>query len=198
MQQSDVIGWLLDECESLLNTSSVVAVSAPSDHVDVADAFDESTYPFIGVQKISNTPESAGIGADTLFVDSILTDADGNVTSITYYGEPTLRVSVEPVTDDDAADRDGLADEITDHFGLIVRNDGEPADITVESIGEATPSDRTDDLVRADGVPIELSYERYVTDTDVDAAETVTLGLDVSEDETFGDADDETALSDTL
>lgn len=199
MRQSAVTTWLLDEIETFLTNTSLVSPSTPSNHVDEAQAHDEQTYPFVGVQKIATNPQSAGIGNGELQVDSVNYGNNGNVQSIDYVRDVELRVEVIPTTDDDSALRDDLAEDLASRFALLARTDGYPSDIDSITVGEATPSGRPDEFVRGDGVPLEIDYERHLTDDTVTAAETVNIDVDVGDyDDDISESDDVDAFDESL
>jgi len=192
MRESDVIEWLIDESVAFLDTTSLVSVSTPSNHADEAQFHDGHVYPFVAVQQIGSTSESAGIGKGELFVDSLSYDTNDVLQSITYRRDVSLRVNVVPVTDEDPKLRDDLATDLTDHLSLVAEKNDHPDDIDDISVGEATPQDRPDDLVAADGIPLDVEDSRYVTDDDPDVAETVNVDVEVGDtspastfDETF-------------
>lgn len=181
MNQSDVTDWLLDELSSVLSTSSLVSLSTPSAHVDVADAHDEQTYPFVGVRFISGDAQSAGVGQGDLYVDHITYDDNDIVESVVRRKDITLRLSVIPVTDHAPALRDDLSDEIADHLSLVAEKGEHPEDIDDISPEEATLNGRPDEGVRGQGIPVEIEYSRYLIDDNVTAAETVNLNIDVDD-----------------
>jgi len=186
MRQSDVTNWLFDECRQILadaNNTGVTAVSDAQDNVDVADPSIDHPYPFIGVQAISSNPQTKGIGNGQLAATNE-SYTDGVVDEIDHERDTRLRVSLIPVTDNDAKLRDDLTDAIVDHFTLLASKDGYPDDITPKLIGESSPQGRPDDLVRATGVPFVLEYTTNITDSDPDAAESVSLTVETA------DADD--------
>lgn len=185
MQQRDVIEWVADELVTVVDDTT--SVSTPSNHVDLVEEFDEQTYPFVGIRKLASNPQSAGIGNGRLFVDSFTYNDSGVLTSITYRRETRLRIEMIPTTDDDAGLREDLATAIADHFSLLQRRDEYPDDLVNPQVGDGTPQDRREDLVRADGVPLEVTYKRYITDDDPTVAEDVTLDVDVGD--TIRDAD---------
>lgn len=196
MRESAVLTWIMDECETVLANSSLVSISTPSDHVDVAEPGMDHPYPFVGVQKIAANPQSAGIGSADVFVESVKdTDNDGYVDEITKRRDIDLRVSVIPVTDNDAKLRDDLGGELSDHFAVIGREGASNDDIGEIETDEASPQGRPDDLIRADGIPLEIEYSRYIVDSSVTAAETVTVDLDVGDqDEDVSESSDADAI----
>lgn len=191
MRESDVIEWLISESTTFLSNSSLVSLSTPAGHVDVAEAGDPPVYPFIGIQKIASTSDSAGIGSGELYVDDLSYTNDGVLESITYRRDVTLRVEVIPVTDEDPKLRDDLTTDLTDFYSKKVRKDTLHSDMEGLKIEEATPQGRADDFVRADGIPIEIDYERYLVDNDPDVADTVNVDIDV------GDEADTDSTTDT-
>lgn len=201
MRQSDVNEWINDEVVSFYNTTSLVDLSSPDEHVGVVNRRNDDvpTYPFVGIQKISGTPDSAGLGNSELFVDEKTHDVNGILTSITYRRDVTYRLNLIPVTDGKPLFRDNLVDDITDTFSLIARQNAYPSDVNSLMVDEATPQGRSDDFVYADGVAMEIKYSRYITDDDPTAAETVNLDIDVTDDDP--DVDDDTdadAFDETL
>jgi len=198
VNESDVIQWLLDECETVLTQSNYVSLSTPVNHVDVAEPSMDHPYPFVGIQPIATNQTSAGIGNGNLFVDSLNYGSDGILDSITYRRESTLRVETIPVTDDDPKLRDDLGTELTDYFNLYTRTRGQPSDMDPPQIDESTPQGRSDDFIDSDGIAMEITYEHFITDTDPDVAESVNVELQVGDevgdivdwgDEDWGDED---------
>lgn len=181
MNQSDVIQWLLSECETVLTQSNRVSLSMPSNHVDVAEPSMEHPYPFVGVQPITTNQMSAGIGNGNLFVDSLNYGSDGILNSITYRREPTLRVEAIPVTDDDPKLCDDLGTELVDHFDLYTRTGGQPVDMDPPQIDDSTPQGRSDDFVDSDGIAMEIAYEHYITDDSPAVATTVNMDIEVGD-----------------
>lgn len=163
MKESDVVNWLLNEIETYLTNTTLVSLSTPSKHTDVAETGDPPVYPFVGVQKIASRSQSAGIGSGELHVDSF--NMTGNtVDSIDYRRDVTFRVEVIPVTDDDAQLRDDLVDELANRFALIARRQSFPFDMEDLAVEESSPQGRPDAFVRGEGVPVEIDYSRYFTD----------------------------------
>ncbi len=196
MRESDVINWLFDETSTFLSNSSLVSVSAPSDHVDEAQTHNGQIYPFIGVRQIASNPDTAGIGNDTLKVDSFSYGTDGVLQSITYRKDVTLRAELVPTVDENPKLRDDLSEDISDHFSLIAEKlntvkDTTPDDMEDVSVDESTTEGRSDDFVMADGIPVEIEYSRYLVDNDPPVADTVNLDINVG-DSVSADAFDET------
>lgn len=190
MKESDIHEWLLSEVTTILSNTSLVSLSNPATHVDVASAFDESTYPFVGILGIANTSQSAGIGNGDVVVDDT-TYSGGQLQSITYRIDKELRVELDPVTDNDPKLRDDLCTELSDHFSLLARNGNHPADMEPPDVDESTTQNREDDFVRGEGVPMDIEYSRYIVDDDPDVATDVNLDIDAeAPDETSGDTND--------
>jgi len=199
MNQSDVTTWLLDELETILDTTSLVSLPNPTSHVDVADSHDDQTYPFVGVQFISGDSESGGIGRGNLVVDNVNYDDSGLVQSIVRRKDITLRIEVVPVTDDDPALRDDLGDAITDHFSLVNEKGTHPDDIDEIRPEESSSAGRPSEFVRGQGLPLEIEYSRYLVDENVTGVESVNLDVSVGDTDNVVDEDDDpTAISDTV
>lgn len=183
MRESAVINWLDSEIATFLSNSSLVSLTTPGDHVGLAKERDNDAgvYPFIGIQQIATRPHSAGIGNGELAVDSFTYDVNGVLQSIDYRRDITLRLSVIPVTDGNAKLRDDLSEDLTDHLALVARQEDHPSDIDGMHVEEATPQDRSNDFVWADGIPLEIEYERYIIDSNPDVAETVNIDIDVKD-----------------
>lgn len=196
MRESDVKLWLINETSTFLSNSSLVSLSNPDTHVDTAEAHDDKTYPFIGLQSISSTPQSAGIGSGDVFVDSINYDTNGVVESIDFYREVTYRAELIPTTDGDEQLRDDLSDDLSDYLARIARKGEYPTYFEELSSDDSSPSDRTSDFVRATGVAVEVTYKRLETDTDITPAATVNLDIDVADD--LGEYDDTMTVDGTL
>jgi len=181
MKQSDVVIWVHDEVKSVLNSTNLVNLGTPDDHVDLADDREDHPYPFVGIQKVTGIPQSAGIGSGNLSVDALNYDNNNVLQSIDYGRDTVLRLNIIPLTDGDAQLREDLGDELADHFELLLRQDNLHADMEDIDVGEATPQDRTDDFVRADGIPLEIEYTRFITDDDPATAKTVKVDVDVAD-----------------
>jgi hypothetical protein len=195
MKESDVNDWLHSECVSILQSTSLLTLSTPNNHVGIAEDRDDQTYPFIGIRGISSTSQSAGIGSGDMYVDSV-NYSNGTADSVTFRREPTLRVELVPVTDNDQQLRDDLVDELVDHFSTLGRLDDYPADVEEVDVDEATVQGRPSEFVYADGVPLDVDYNRYVTKS-VAAAETVNVDIDAS-DTVDDDTDDVEAYSESF
>lgn len=200
MRESAVLTWVMDECVDVLTNTSLVSLSTPGDHVDIAEPGMDHPYPFVGVQKIASTPQSAGIGSGDVFVDAVNdTDNDGYVDEIVKRRDIILRVSVIPVTDNDAKLRDDLSEDLADHFAVLGREGTGKSDIGEITSGGASPQGRTDELIRSDGVPLEIPYSRYIVDDSVVAAETVNVDVDVTDDNPdVDDTTDQDAINDSV
>ena len=194
MNQSELMVWLFGELRTVLAETDDTGISAESDatnNVDITEGDTEYTYPFIGVQPIAQNPQSQGIGSGTVTVDEHRTDDDGILTEIVYRKDADVRVSVVPVTDNNPQLRDTLVDAVVDHFSVLARTGGYPDDVTFQLVGEATPQGRPEDRVRGTGVPLALTYERYIVDNDPDVADTVNLDIDTMGDDETIDTFDE-------
>lgn len=189
MRQTDVIEWLASEAITVLNTVSYLSLETPANHVGLAQDRDEEIYPFVGIQKISTASEDAGIGNGQLYAESA-SYSNGTIDSVTYGKDSTLRVNVIPTTDGDREVRDKLVEDLEDHFLLFARDERSvPDDMEEPTVEEPTPQGRPEEFVYADGVPIEIEYTRYIENSDVTAAETVTLDID-TEDGATGETTD--------
>lgn len=189
MKQSDVVVWVHDEIKSVLNTTSLLSLNTPDDHVDLADDREDHPYPFVGIRKSTTRPQSAGIGSGGLYVDALNYDNNDVLDSIDYAKDIVLRLLVIPTTDDDAKLREDLTEELANHFELQLRQDNLHSDMKDLDVEEGTPQGRPDDFVRADGLPLEIEYKRTITDSDPTAAETVNMDVDI------GDYDDDISES---
>lgn len=178
MNTSELLTWLMDNTESVVTDSNSISVSDPSTHVDVADAHDESVYPFIGIQPISMSPVSGGLGKKNLTTTAIRTDNTDTFVGVTGTLRRDFSIEIIPVTDDDHAVRDALTDEILLYFETLVDVGDTPDDITGLSTGQSTPSGRADSFVRANGVELSGTLHTH-TDTDLPAAESVNWKIDV-------------------
>lgn len=179
MKTTDVKEWLHDECVTVLANTNAVTLNSPASHVDHADERDGQTYPFVGIREISSTSRSAGLGNGSVYVAD-LTYENGIVQSITYKVVPTLRVELLPLAENDRGLQSTLGDDIIDHFLILSRRDEYPADVETVSVEEASPQHRNDEYVYADGIPVEVTYERYRTES-VTAAEAVSLDVSVGD-----------------
>lgn len=189
MNQSDVIKWLLSECQTVLEQSNAVSLTDASNHVDVAQPSLDHPYPFVGVQPLTTNHRSAGIGNGDIFVDSLNYGNDGVLDSITYRREPSIRVETIPVTDDDPSLRDDLGDELADHFGLFSRTGGQPSDMDPPGVDDTSTEGRPDDFIDSSGVGMIIDYEHFIVDNDPLVAKEANLDIKV------GDTLDNTSLA---
>jgi len=190
MKESEVVNWLYTETVDVLDTSSLLSLSSPNDHVGLAEKGEDTIYPYVGIQEIANRPQSTGVGSGEVFVDETVYDSQDVLQSITYRRDVIKRVQLIPTTDGDAQLRDDLGGELADHFSVITRQGNLPTDIEALTVEEGTPQDRTDDFVRAHGVPMEITYSRYITNNDPAVADTVNVDIDVTEDVDTAASDD--------
>jgi len=201
MKQSELTKWLFDELTQVLMetpNTGITSLSEAADNVDIAEGSDDGPYPFIGVQPIATSPQSAGIGNYQTYVDE-KTYVNGVLDSVTLRRESRVRYNFIPTTDDNPKLRDDLKDAIVDYFAVKMRNDEFPEDLDPKVIGETTPSDRPTEFVNSNAIPFVTVYKRYITDNDPDVAEEVNLDVDVSgsvdgmidDNDTDGDAFDE-------
>lgn len=189
MEKDDVIDWLYDEAVSVLTDSTHVSLGTPGDHVGLAERRDDQTYPFVGIQEIATSQAPQGIGNGDVYVADT-TYTSGTLQSITYGVEPTLRVELIPLTDGDRRLRDQLTSELADHFSILARTESYGhADVENVATEEGTPQNRSSEFVYAEGVPVEVTYQRYTTDTDPDVVDEVNVDVDVS-DTPLDDSDD--------
>ena len=190
MKRTDVIDWVDGEITTVLSNTTLLSLSSPDDHASLIEQRQPPTYPFVGIQPISSRTETGGIGNGNAVVDSLSFDANDVLQSITYRRDETLRLELVVVTDDDAKLRDGLETELEDHFAVLARKDDDIDDTLADDMddlrldGEATPGGRPSDFVYGTGIPIEIDYNRFITDSDVTAAETVNLDIDVGDSDT--------------
>jgi len=176
MFTDDLFSWLITETATILGDAPRVSVSAPANHVDIADAFDEATYPFVGVVPITIDPISGGLGNESMVPTEVYDD--GGFDGV----EKTLRrefsVEITPVTDNDPKQRDRLVDAIQLGYGTRIDADNYPDDITGLSLGSATPTTRSESLVRANGIELTgILHTRR--DVDVPAVESVSWTVEV-------------------
>jgi hypothetical protein len=171
--------WIFGECETVLTDSNAVSLATPSHHVDIADAHDETVYPFIGVVPISFTAQTAGIGNSDLLTETTYTEG-GTFGGVTRTLRREFSVEITPVTDDDEQLRDTLSDEIAIHFALLAEHDDTPADVDQLSVTDTTPSNRPDSFVRANGVELTGVVSTH-TDDDLPAAESVDITVSLTD-----------------
>lgn len=182
MRQTDVIKWVAEEVVTIYNDISYLSLSQPSQHVGLANDRDTERYPFVGIQKIATATSNAGIGNGQLHVVDIQYQ-NGLADAIVYGRDSTLRLNVIPVTDNDQQLRDKLLGDIEDHLLLYTRDERTvPDDMDEPTVTDATPQDRAEEFVYADGIAIEIPYTRTITDDSITAAEAVNLDIDVGED----------------
>jgi len=196
MRTSAVITWLHDEIATVLTNTTLVSLTTPESHVDLAQDRDDQRYPFVGIDKRSSDPQSAGLGSGTSFVDSISTDANGVVQSVTRRRDKTLRVAVQTVTDGDEKLRDDLHEDIEDHLAHVARTGSYPDDIREITVHTTTPTGRPDEFVYGDGTPLEIEFSRFTVDDSITAAETVNVDIDAADD--AGGTNADTAFDETL
>lgn len=173
MRVPDLLTWVFDTTTDVLADTDVVSLSNPSAHVDIADAHDEATYPFVGVVPITLTSVSGGLGNETL--TTVATTESGDTVEPTEMLRREFTLEVTPVTNDDPQLRDQLTETLTLGFASRIKYDDVPDDLTL-SVGETTPSDRAESFVRANGV--ELNGELTTLTTNVlPATKTVSWGV---------------------
>lgn len=184
MRVPDLLSWILNTTTDILEASDVVSLSNPDAHVDIADAHDETTYPFVGVVPITLIPVSGGLGNETL--TTVETTASGTEIQSTEMLRREFTLEVTPVTDDDAHLRDQLTEELTLGFASRVKHGDVPDDVEL-SVGEMTPTDRVESFVRANGV--ELNGELTTRTTNA-LPITDTVSWDVTSEQTTVASDD--------
>lgn len=170
MRVPALLTWVLDTTQDILATSDVVTLNTPSDHVDIADAHDETTYPFVGVVPITMVPVSGGLGNENL--TTVETTESGDTVEPTEMLRREFTLEVTPVTDDDPHRRDALTEELTLGFGSRIKYDEIPDDLQL-SVGETTPTDRSESFVRANGVELNGELTTRTTNA-IPATQTVT------------------------
>lgn len=181
MKTSDVMDWLLTECQTVLEQSNGVSLTDASDHVDIAQPSIDHPYPFVGVQPLATNPVSAGIGSGNIFVHNLNYDGNDVLDSITYRRDSSLRLEIIPVTDTNPSLRDDLGDELTDHFSLLARTKEQPADMEPPDIDESSIEGRPADFINSSGIGMTIDYEQYMTDTDPEVALNVTATIEVGD-----------------
>jgi hypothetical protein len=181
MRKSAVVTWLYDEVDRFYQGSSLVSLQAPTDHVGIAEGREPPTYPFVGIQEVSGTPQTAGIGGGTLRVHERTTDANDILQSVTYVRTTQLDVRLQPVTDGDRQLRDDLTEDLASHVEMQQRTGDTPEDMDILSVGDVTPTGRPDEFVYGDGIPLSVEYDYFRTDDDPDVAETVNVDVDVAD-----------------
>ena len=173
MFTDELINWLISETATILDTAPRVSVSNPQSRVDIADAFDETTYPFVGIVPVSMTPLSGGLGNTEVVPTAVNTDDNEKFTGV----EKTLRrefsIEITPVTDNDAAMRDRLADTLQFGFAERADRDAIPNDISQFSVPSGSPSGRTEAFTRSNAVEV-TGVLHTSRDVDLPAVETVT------------------------
>jgi len=183
MYADELIHWLIDETVDILGTAPRVDVPNPQQHVDIADAFDETTYPFVGIVPIALTPVSGGLGNTETVPTDVLTDENGQFTGV----EKTLRrefsIEVTPVTDNDAARRDRLTDAIQFAFSERTDRGNTPDDISDVSVTGGAPSGRSESFTRSNAIKI-TGVVHTSRDVDLPAVETVTWEVTSEQTET--------------
>jgi hypothetical protein len=198
MRKSDVNEWLNDEVVSFYNTTSLVDLSSPDEHVGVVNRRNDDvpTYPFVGIQSINSTPKSAGMGNRNVFADTLNYDTNDVIQSIDYRKDVSYRVELIPVTNDDVLLRDDLAEELGMHISLVTRVNRYPDDIKKLDVDTTSTGGRPEDFIDSESIPLDIKYSSFITHDDVTAAETVNVDIDVTDDtpydENDADAFDET------
>lgn len=179
MLVSELHEWIISVATDTLRDSTVVSVGNPPEHVDIANTHDGTSYPFVGVVPISLVPIDNGLGNASLTPTAIQTE-NGQTVGVEEVLRRDFTIEVTPVTDDDAYKRDLLVDELTLAFAQRVERNDSPHDITELTIGETTPSDRPDSLVRGSGVTL-TGRLHTASERALPTAESVTADLAVDE-----------------
>jgi hypothetical protein len=184
MLRSDINEWLNDEVVLFYNFTPLVSLSSPDDHVGMANSRDEDStiYPFVGIRKVGSRPESAGLGNRKVFADTLNYDDNDVLTSIDYRREVTYNVELVTITDGNQKLRDDLSEELAAHFSLVARLEEYPDDVEKLDVDSTEPDSRTDEWVYGEAVPLDITYSSITTRTDIPAAESVNLDVDVSDD----------------
>ena len=196
MKRTDLIQWLHSDIVGVLDTTTLTSFDTPAQHVGLARGSDNHPYPFVGIDTADTTPDSMGIGNETLVVDSLEYDADGVLQSRTYRRETPLPVTIQVLTDGERELRSDLTDELHDHFNLTQEQGAFPADVdTIDDRG-VTISGRPDEFVYGHGLRLTITYKQYITDDDPDVAEEVDLTFDVADD--VDGTDSATAFDDII
>lgn len=193
MKTSDVMNWLLSECQTVLEQSNCVSLTDASDHVDVAQPSIDHPYPFVGVQRLATNPISAGIGNGDIYVDSLNYGSDNLLDSITYRRESSMRCEVIPVTDNNPSLRDDLGDELADHFSLLSRTKAQPEDMDPPQVDDNAAEGRPEDFIDSSGIGMTIEYEHFIVDNDPPVAKnanlTVRVGDSLEDLENWGEDD---------
>lgn len=173
MNADELVNWLISESATIIGNAPRLDITNPERHVDIADAFDETTYPFVGLVPVAMTPLSGGLGNTEVVPTDVNTDGSGAFTGV----EKTLRrefaIEVTPVTDNDAATRDRLTDAIQFAFSDRADRDAIPDDISDFSVTTGTPSGRSESFTRSNAVEV-TGVLHTRRDVDLPAAESVT------------------------
>jgi len=179
MAKHDVINWLISEATSVLSdldSQATVSVQTPAEHVDVTEAFDEATYPFIGIRHLAGTPRSGGLGAGNARVTTT-NYSNNTIDSAEYATIIDGQFELAPVTENDPAKQHRIADAVASHFDLIVRNGTFGPTIEDITVSDESQADRTSEYIRSTGVELSVTYTRSNTEP-VTAAESVNVNVD--------------------
>jgi hypothetical protein len=191
MGKHDVVDWLIAEATSVLSqldSAGVLALSTPGSHVDVAEAFDESTYPFVGVRHLAGTPRSGGLGAGNARVTNENYNGD-LIDSVDYTTVVDGRFEIAPVTDNDPAKRHRISDALAAHFDVLVRNNDFGPTVEDVSVEDESQADRTSEYVRSGAIELSVTYTRSNSQS-VTAAESVAVDVDAGKDSDTSDPDE--------
>jgi len=198
MKRTDVVTWVYDTVVDVLDSTSLVDVTTPTQHVDIAEDRDDVSnrpYPFVAIAVNGVDPQTGGIGNDTSRVATVTYDG-GVVSSVERARDKQLRCTVTVLTDGDRGLRTALTERVSDTIAVRADTERHPTDIDTVRVGEATPSGRPENYVYGDGIPLTIEYTTYITDDAVTAAETVNVDVAVSDDPT--DDTPTTAYDETL
>lgn len=188
-RKSDVYAAIYDELQTILGNETALDASEIDDHTGLLDRTADVAYPFLGFEAFGR-PHDRGLRGN-VFVDEILTDADGDFDGIRYRRDVTLTVDVGVLVDDgDAVTKDDLSTDVVDHFQQFEKRTagGLPSDLheDVYEVDGGAFDDESNSVqdVRGDRLTFEVSYSRY---------RDVTSGLSPMDDVNVTIEDDETA-----
>lgn len=165
---------LYDELATVVGAE--LSVSDPDDHVGLYNRHTDSSYPYVGVERMGPVHIEEGIGNGEVTV-GFVRDQNGIVTDVRKRKTRRLECDVTVLMNDDNA---SLADElyvaVDDHLAAIA-DDGATAfhtEAETFSLVDGGDDSRPSGGVRGRTLTIQIDYYRYRTKS-IDAMESVNV-----------------------